>query len=138
MKKLDDVVYSVQYGSVLTINKNKIVRDELYGSCLIVFDGTISMDVKKVELGNFLSMIPNIQKQLDKGFTYIVKYLYEEEKYHSSIIIHTEEDSYKNQKNIVNNFQVLSDDFFNSILELDTKIAQSNIDTKLVKEKVIS
>ena len=140
MKKLEDVIENVRYGSVLTINKEKNINNDKYNSCIILYDGRIFKDVKVVELGDFLEMFPNIKNQLDDGYIYQVKYLYEEEKYQSSIMHLIKDGGYKEQpkEEIIHNFKVLSNDFFDSIIALDTKISEFSNQDKQVKKKVIA
>lgn len=141
MKKLEDAIVNVKYGSILTINKyGHDDEKKSYASCLMLFDGKVFKDVKEVELGNLLSMIPNIQKELDNGYIYKVNYLREENKYQSNIVRCIRKGGYKEiiSEEIVNNFEVLSDNFLDSIIELDTKIAKFNSLGGVVKKKVIA
>lgn len=137
MKKLEDAIQNVKEGCVLTINKCK---ENSYSSCLVLYDGLVFKDVKEVELGNFLNNIPNIQKELDNGLIYKVSYLFEEHKYQSTIIRYVREGGYKEkpQEEIVDDYLVISDSFLDSIMELDTKLAHKDKNTKKLKQKVIA
>ena len=141
MKKLKEAVESVKYGAVLTINKdNRNVKNNKYNSCIILYDGRILKVVKCVELGDFLSIIPNVANQLDKGYIYQVKYLHEERKYQSTIQYITEnsEEELHRQK-VIGIFEVQSDSFLDSIIELDTQIANLEYMSRLIsKEKRIA
>ena len=141
MKKLEDTIVNIKEGAVLTINKCNSCGDASYASCLLLFDGKVFKDVKEVNLGDFLSVIPNIQKELDNGYIYKVNYLNEEKKYQSTIMRNIRNGGYKETftEEMVNNFQVRSDNFLDSIIELDTKIAQTNNkNNKVVKIKEIA
>lgn len=140
MRKLEDVVEDVRYGSVLTIDKDSNINNK-YSGCIIMYDGKVFMDVKEVELGNFLEIAPNIKKQLDHGYIYQVKYLNESEKYQSQIIGLVNENQYDGRlkEEIISDFQVFSDNVLDSMIELDTIIAQaSSKKNMLIKEKVIA
>ena len=68
-------------------------------------------------------------------------YLNEEKKYQSTIMRNIRNGGYKETftEEMVNNFQVRSDNFLDSIIELDTKIAQTNNkNNKVVKIKEIA
>lgn len=139
MKKLEDVIQNIRYGSVLTINKDFFnQKNDEYNSCIIVYDGRIFKDVKAVEIGDLLRMVPNITYQLDQGYIYQFKYLSEEGKYKSTIVHRVREGGYKEsyKDETINDFEVLSDNFLEGIIELDTKIA--NFDNKsksIIKER---
>lgn len=129
MKKVEEVLLNIKYGSVLTINKySRNDEKPQYASCLVLYDGAILKDVVEVELGNFLSMMPNIQNQLDNGYICRVKYLLREKKYQSTILRTVSKGGYKEicKEETVDDFQVLSDSFIDGIMKLDAKIAQAN------------
>ena len=140
MKKLEDAIENVKEGCVLTINKHNNTEKKLYASCLMVYDGVVFQDVKAVELGNFLNNLPNIQKELDNGYIYKVSYIFGEQKYQSTIIRYVREGGYKEkpQEEIVDDYLVISDSFLDSIIKLDTKLANKNNKTKKVKTMVIA
>lgn len=141
MRKLEDVVDEIRYGSVLTINKEKNYKNNnKYNSCIIMYDGKIFIDVKEVELGNFLEIVPNIKLQLNNGYIYRVKYLSDEAKYQSEIINLVRSGGYKEieKEETINDFLVVGDSFLDSIIELDTIIAQTSCKSSLIKEKVLS
>lgn len=128
MKELKDAINEVRNGSILTINKNILNQKEpTYDSCLIVYDGDILVDVKGVELGDFLSQLPNIKKQLDNGYIHKISYNDEEGIYQSAIIksLIDSECKKNHQEKPVNDFLTLSEDILNSIIDLDKKIANS-------------
>ena len=52
MKKLDEAIENIKYGSVLTINKDKI-NHQVYNSCIVVYDGRIFVDVKIINLKRY-------------------------------------------------------------------------------------
>ena len=135
MKKLQDAIESVKYGAVLTINKDKY-KINTYNSCIVLYDGRIFKDVKAVELGDFIKIIPNIANQLNLGYTYQVKYLFEEQKYQSNIVHCIRKGGYKelDYYETIHNFEVFNGSFLDSIIELDTKIA-NGIDKNLDKTK---
>lgn len=136
MKKLKEAVNEIKYGSILTINKEDCPKTETqYASCLMVYDGTIFRDVKEVELGDFIKEVPNIQKKLDKGYVCKINYLYEEDRYQSSIIKHISEERIKEET--VSNFTVLSDNFMDSIIKLDTMIANTYKNGKSLVKKAM-
>ena len=142
MKKLKDAIINLKVGAVLNISKyNQTNGKSKYCSCLMLFDGRVFKDVKEVNLGDFLSMIPNIQNELDNGYIYKVNYLFEQQKYQSTIIKRIRKGGYKEPQieEIVDNYQVLSDSFIDSIIKLDTTIAQTNSKkNELVKIKVMA
>lgn len=136
MKKLKEAVNEIKYGSILTINKEDCPKAATeYASCLMVYDGTIFMDVKEVELGDFIKEVPNIQEKLDSGYICKINYLYEENRYQSAIIEDINEETLKDAT--VSNFIVLSDNFMNSIIELDTMIANSYKKGKKIVKKAM-
>jgi len=140
MKELKDAIINIKEGAVLTINKYNNRYDGIsYASCLLFFDGSVFKDVKEVNIGDFLRITPNVQRLLDNGYIYKVNYLRDENKYQSTIIKKIREGGYKEtfKEETVNNFQVQSDDFFDSIVELDTKIAGFSNADKNIKEKVL-
>lgn len=142
MKKLEDAVVNVKEGSILTINRYSCNDEKKsYASCIMLFDGRVFKDVKEVDLGDFLSIVPNIQRELDNGYVYKVNYLREEQKYQSNIVRRIREGEYKEilSEESVNDFEVFSDNFLDGIIELDTIIARTNFEkNKIVKEKVIA
>ena len=142
MKKLQDAVENVKYGSVLTINKDIYnPNNNKYCGCISLYDGRILTDVKSVRLGDFLKLVPNISNELDQGYTYQVKYLSEERKYQSSIMYCVRKGGYKepNSYETVKNFEFISDSFLDSIIELDSKIANVNyVEEQLKKERKIA
>lgn len=140
MKKFEDAIQNVKEGCELTINRcSRNDESPVYASCLTLYDGGVFKDVKAVELGIFLTNIPNIQKELDNGLIYKVSYLKEEQKYQSTIIRYVREGGYKEkpQEEIVDNYLVISDSFLDGIIELDTKLANKNSNKKS-KQKVIA
>lgn len=137
MKKLEEAIESVKDGSVLKIKKSNNLN---YDSCIIIYDGSIFMDVKAVDLENFLDEFPNIKNQLDIGYIYKVNFFSESSKYQGTILKSIRDGKYKQtvKEDIVDNFEVISDDFLTCIIELDTKIASSNLKQKHhLKNKII-
>lgn len=140
MKKLEDAISNIRYGSVLIIKKNQSENKHEYNSCIIVYDGRIFEDVKVVELGDLLKMVPNITSQLDQGYIYQFKYLSAEGKYKSTIVHRVKEGGYKElfKDEIINDFEVLSDNFLDGIIDLDTKIANFDNKSKSIIKKTIA
>lgn len=140
MKKLEDAISNIRYGSVLIIKKNQSENKHEYNSCIIVYDGRIFEDVKVVELGDLLKMVPNITSQLDQGYIYQFKYLSAEGKYKSTIVHRVKEGGYKElfKDEIINDFEVLSDNFLDGIIDLDTKIANFDNKSKSIIKKIIA
>lgn len=141
MKKLEDVIINIRYGSVLAINKDfSSVKNNEYNSYIIVYDGRVFKDVKVVELGEFLKIMPNITSQLDQGYIYQFKYISEKGKYKSTITHQVRDGGYKEpfKDKTINDFEVFSDNFLDGIIELDTKIATFTNNTGMIKEKRIA
>lgn len=141
MKKLEDAIENIKEGCILTISRYSRSNEKpLYSSCLSIYDGLVFQDVKAVELGNFLNNIPNIQKELDNGYAYKVKYLFEQHKYQSTIIRYIKTGGYKEriEEEIVDNYLAICDSFLDSIIELDTKLATKNNEVKHAKTKVMA
>lgn len=142
MKRLEDVIDCIKYGSVLIIKQKESEKDNYEGT-LIRQDGKIFDDVFSVEIGKFLNLLPNIKQQISKGYTYHTIYNYEQDNYQSTIMNMTINDKYTTitSDQIIDNFQVTSNSVLDSMIELDTKIAEEKARKKslkyLLKTKVL-
>ena len=132
MKKLKDAVGYLTCGFVMTMKKN----NSDYIGYILKYDGSIFKDVFIIEIEKFLTQFPNIEKQLDKGFSYHAVYDFETKKYQRSIISSDKKEGYKTLKpeEIIENFQVLNASFLDGMIDLDTKIANKK-DTNPEKQK---
>ncbi len=121
MKKVKDAVGYLTCGFVMTMKKD----NSDYIGYILKYDGSIFEDVFIIEIENFLTQFPNIEKQLDKGFSYHAVYDIETKKYQSSIISSDKKEGYKTLKpeEIIEKLQVLNTNFLDGIIDLDTKIA---------------
>jgi len=125
MKKLEEIIEYIKEGSIFTIKKYFYNEDKSnYSSCITIYDGRIIMDVKTVEIRDFLLNIPNIKQQIDEGFIYRVQYDRERNVFENAIVSETTKDKYVSASfyEIVNNLLVNSTDFLDGIIELDTRI----------------
>lgn len=136
MKKLEEVIEYVKDGSVLIIRKSAL-ESENYYSYIMKYDGSIFEDIIAAEINKVISDIPNIREQVDKGYSCRVLYSIEHKQYHSSIIKPVEDAKYKkiSSEHLVQNYQVFNEDFLESIINLDTKIA-SKSSNKIVEKKM--
>lgn len=140
MKRLEDVIDCVKYGSILIIKQNH--KNNEYEGTIIRQDGKIFDDVLSVEIGKFLNLLPNIKNEIDKGYIYHALYNFEPKTYQSSII-DINNNKYTNiaSNQIIDEFQVLSNSVLDSMIELDTKIATEKAKKKslkhLLKTKVL-
>ena len=139
MKKLEEIVECLKEGSVFTIKKYSYGEDKTdYSSCITIYDGRILIDVKTVEIRDFLLNIPNIKKQIDNGFTYHVKYNHEKEVFENAIVTETTEDIYKeaSKYHTVNDLLAISSDFLDGIIELDTRMISTKSEDPMSKRLV--
>ena len=137
MEKLDKVLDYAKSGSVLMIKRSDLSSNKpVYDGYIIKYDGSIFKDVLVVKPENILTQFPNMEKQLEKGFSYHVVYDFEKKKYQSSIICSNKEGEYKTvtSEEIIEKFQVLSESFLDGMIELDNKIANKT-DTNREKQK---
>lgn len=139
MKELNEIMNDIKFGSVLLIDNNNSNDKKAYNSYIKEYDGDIFLDVKTVNLGNLLEHLINIKQLLDEGYTYQLLYDFIEKRYQSTI--------YKgkpNNKKKINlgeyaiTFQTLSENFLDSIIELDNQIANSNILNQGEKKKTLA
>lgn len=133
MKRLEDVIDSVKYGSILIIKQSN--KNNEYEGTVIRQDGKIFDDVLSVEIGKFLNLLPNIKKELDKGFVYHASYNFEPNNYQSSIININDNNKYSNitSNQIIEEFQVLSNSVLDSMIDLDSKIATEKAKKKSLR-----
>lgn len=137
MKKLEDVIENIKEGSIILINKNVQNEPESrYSSFIVLYDGTIQKDVKEIEVGGILNSIPNIKKELDKGYIYQVKYDREKKEFQNSILkeIIPSRYSRKSSYELVNDFSINTSEFITGLIELDTKIISDNSTKQFIKE----
>lgn len=138
MKKLEEVINYVKDGSVLLIKKSDTESEEYY-SYIIKYDGGVFKDVILAELNEVISEIPNIAEQLNLGNSFCVLYSIENKQYRSSVIANIENSKNKKlfEEKIIKGFQVSSEDFLVSIIDLDGKIANMPSD-KIMKKELVS
>ena len=138
MKKLEEVINYVKDGSVLLIKRSTLEEEE-YFSYIIKYDGGVFKDVILAEINEVISEIPNITEQLNLGNSFCVLYSVENKQYRSSVISNIENSKNKKlfEEKIIQGFQVSSEDFLGSIIDLDGKIANMPSD-KIMKKELIS
>lgn len=150
MEKLETKINYISKSSVMIIKKDL----DQYTSYILKYDGIIFEDVEIADAKKFISQFPNIKNQLEENISYCLIYNFKYHKYQSSIILSNEKIMNKtlnqtlnqnlsqalmqilNQEKILENFNTLGDTILESMVELEYKISDEYIKTKLLEKKI--
>lgn len=90
MRKVEDILRNVRFGSIIKIYKKQIGEISSYYGCMIKYDGRIFKDVESLKVFSFLNNNRNIMNDLDDNSYLKISYDYNMESY-KSVIMHYEE-----------------------------------------------
>ena len=134
MKELVDVINEIKFGSVLYIDSN----NENLHSYIRQYDGDIFQDIKTINLGSVFDQLSNIKKLLGEGYIYHI--IYDDDNGLYKNIIHKGQFNISSKEIIIdqdcNIFETKGNEFIDSIIELDTKIANSSKVNQIQKRKI--
>lgn len=137
MRNVNEVIGYIRNGHILTILGSNDLEDASYSACFAEYDGNILVDVKEVEIGDFLEQIPNIKSKVDNSYYYQVKYDFDKKVYQSAIIHKVRCGGYKEPfyEEVVEGLVTENDCLFTGIIELDTKIANNTSCLEIIEKK---
>ena len=128
MKSFEKAIEKLSFGFVFTIKRDNLI----YNGYLLKYDGDIFKDILLVDVGPILDQFPHIKKEINYGYSYYGFYDMEQQLYQSTIIKPEQKGKHKAllPEEILDDYQVFHKDFISSIIELDTKIANQNLERK--------